>query len=185
MRQKIIFLFKAHFTACQQQRQGRAKRKFRVEYEDYFTGYVSFYVSIISAVVEEGSRISVDDCRSWELNGKLSKGEANMNCSAHWCSRWITLGVEYWSVMDGVVQNRLCLPLSGKLNSSKTWSKPIDTHKYFLRYWQSSPRDGEVRCRPGHKLKSEIPLQKFININYMLLFELLPRTRSDLKFPPS
>jgi hypothetical protein len=42
-----------------------------------------FYVSIIPTVVEEGSRISVDDRRSWEMNGKLSKGEANMNCSAH------------------------------------------------------------------------------------------------------
>jgi hypothetical protein len=54
-----------------------------------------FYVSVISTVVEEGSRISVDDRRSWELNGKLSKGEANMNCSAHWRSRCSTLGVEY------------------------------------------------------------------------------------------
>jgi hypothetical protein len=42
-----------------------------------------FYVSVISTEVGEVSSVSVDDGRSWELNGKLSKDEANMNCSAH------------------------------------------------------------------------------------------------------
>jgi len=144
-----------------------------------------FYVSKISTVVEEASRISVDDRRSWELNGKLSKGEANTNCSAHWCSRCSTLGVEYWSVTDRAVYNRPCLRLSRRLKSSKTWNKQIDIKKYFLQYGQITPRDGEVRCRHGHNLKSEIPFSKFININYMLLFELLSRTWNYLEFPPS
>jgi len=56
----------------------------------------------------------------------------------------------------------------------------MDTQKYFLQYGQYSPRDGEVRCRQGHNLKSEIPFPKSININYMLFFEVLSRTWNDL-----
>jgi len=41
-------------------------------------------------------------------------------------------------------------------------------------------RDGDVRCRHGQNLKSEILFPKFKNINYMLLFELLSRTWNDL-----
>jgi len=48
-------------------------------------------------MAEEGSRILVEDDRSWELNGEPSESNANMNYSAR-CSGWISSGVEYWCV---------------------------------------------------------------------------------------